>query len=119
MEGQLTLDERECGPFKWRENSLDERRRMRNDRKKRKRQQRRKEMSICKEDTIKELANCLQRETQQKERILYLARKYYLKWRQNKETQKNIQEKAAKQQLPSRFGTKPYKVRLKLKFLLS
>lgn len=92
MEGQQTLDEQKCGPFKWRENTLDERPRTRNDRKKRKRKRRRKEMSIYKEDTIKVLAKCLQRETQQKERVLYLARKYYLKWRQNKETQRNIQE---------------------------
>ena len=112
MEGQQTLDELKCGPFKWRENTLDERRRMRNDRKKRKRQRRRKEMSNYKEDTIEVLAKCLQRETKQKERVLYLARKYYLKWRETKETQRNIQKTATKHQFPSRFGTKPDKVRL-------
>ena len=41
MEGQRSLDEQQRSPFKWRKNSLVERRRMRNDRKKRKRHRRR------------------------------------------------------------------------------
>ena len=108
MEDQGTRGEQERDPFQWRKNTLDERRRMRSDRKKRKRSKIRKEMSIDKEGTIKELAKCLQRETEKKERLLYLARKYYLKWRQNKEAKRILQEKAANPRLwSSRFGTIP------------
>ena len=108
MEGQRSLDEQQRSPFKWRKNSLVEQRHMRNDRKKRKRHQRTKSKN---EYTWKADVNMdgfperLQKETKEKERFLYLARKYYLKWRQNKEIITTLQQKAAKQPSTySRFG---------------
>ena len=83
-----------------------------------KRYQRRKRMAINKEDKIKELAECLQGEIREKIRILYLARKYFLKWRQSRKENKVkkiiLQEKIAKQHLSSRFGTRPKVMALKL-----
>ena len=108
---------RQVAPLKWRGNTVGERRRMRNERKKRKRYQRRKRMAINKEDKIKELAECLQGEIREKERILYLARKYFLKWRQSRKENKVqiiLQEKIAKQHLSSRFGKRPKVMALKV-----
>lgn len=106
MEGQRSLDEQQRSPFKWRKNSLVERRRMRNDRKKRKRHQRRKNEYKWKADVNMDgFSERLRKETKEKERFLYLARKYYLKWRQNKEIITTLREKAAKQpSTSSRFG---------------
>lgn len=113
MEGKQDQGEQRR-PFKWRQNTVGERRRMRNDRKKRKRRQRRKD-DVCKwkADANVELSQRLRKESKEKERLLYLAKKYYLKWRQNKEIIKTLQERAAKQPTSSRFGTHP-KVRSKL-----
>lgn len=99
MEGQRSLDEQQRSPFEWRKNSLVERRRMRNDRKKRKRHQRRRnEEKKWKADVNMDgFSERLRKETKEKERFLYLARKYYLKWRQNKEIITTLQHKAPKQ----------------------
>lgn len=75
-------------PFKWRENTASERRRMRNERKKRKRLHRRKANDRSKLDAnavIEGLAERLHKESEQKQRLLFLARKYYLKWKTNKD----------------------------------
>ena len=106
MEGQRSLDEQQRSPFKWRKNSLVEQRRMRNDRKKRKRHQRRKNEHKLKADVNTDgFSERLQMEAKEKERFLYLARKYYLKWQENKEIIKTLQNKAAKQRsTSSRFG---------------
>ena len=79
-------------------NSLVERRRMRNDRKKRKRHQRRKNEYTWKVDANMDvLSERLRIETKEKERFLYLPRKYHLKWRQNKEIITTLQDRAVKQ----------------------
>ena len=88
----------ESSPFRWRENTLAERRRMRNDRKKRKRLQRRK----SKQHSASER---LRKEIIQKDRYLVLARKYYSKWRQINEAHKELQAKASSFSTGSRFGT--------------
>lgn len=89
--------------FRWRENTLAERRRMRNDRRKRKRLQRRKARE---HEATKAVSDRLHKETLQKDRFLYLARKYYLKWQQIKEAHKKLHAKASSTlQLGSRFGT--------------
>lgn len=94
----------ESSPFRWRENNLAERRRMRNDRKKRKRLQRTK----CKEDeALNAVSVRIQKEAIQKDRFLALARKYYLKWRQVNEAHKKLQSKANNLSMSSRFGTNP------------
>ena len=103
MEKQQIL-QHENTAFKWRKNSLKERRRMRNDRKKRKRHQRKKENEL-KADATQGLADRLRNEAKRKERLLYLARKYYLKWLQNKGALRTLQEKAARQPSSSRFGS--------------
>ena len=74
-------------------------------------------MAINKEDKIEELAECLQGEVREKERILCLARKYFLKWRQSRKQNKVkiiLQEKIAKHYLSSRFGTRPKVMALKV-----
>ena len=88
------INEEEKASFKWRKNTDDERRRMRSNRKKRKRNQRRKQ----KEATLKGLNELLEREARQNQRNLHLARKYYSKWKQNKEllSQATGQEKKTK-----------------------
>lgn len=93
-------------PFEWRENTASERRRMRNQRKKRKRLQKRKGNDECKQKTnaiIDGLARRLRKESEQNRRLLFLARKYYLKWRTNKDLL--IREKSRKPTSTSRFGT--------------
>ncbi|KAJ7377219.1 spindle assembly checkpoint kinase [Desmophyllum pertusum] len=98
----------ESSPFRWRENNLAERRRMRNDRKKRKRLQRTK----CKEDeALNAVSVRIQKEAIQKDRFLALARKYYLKWRQVNEAHKKLQSKANNLSMSSRFGTNPRDIR--------
>lgn len=75
-------------PFKWRENTASERRRMRNERKKRKRLQKRKANDHSKLEAnavIEGLAERLHKELEQNQRLLFLARKYYLKWKTNKD----------------------------------
>ena len=105
MEGERSIVELQRSPFKWRKNSLVERRRMRNDRKKRKRNQRRIECTWKADVNMDGFSERLRKETKKKERFLYLARKYYLKWRQSKEIVTTLQHKAAKQpSTSSRFG---------------
>lgn len=75
-------------PFKWRENTASERRRMRNERKKRKRLQKRKANDHSKLEAnavIEGLAERLHKELEQNQRLLFLPRKYYLKWKTNKD----------------------------------
>ena len=105
MEGERSIVELQRSPFKWRKNSLVERRRVRNDRKKRKRNQRRIERTWKADVNMDGFSERLRKETKKKERFLYLARKYYLKWRQSKEIVTTLQHKAAKQpSTSSRFG---------------
>ena len=79
--------------FHWQDNTLIERRRMRNDRKKRKRLLSRKRNRKTKADAIiKGLVDRLKNESRQKERLRFLARKYYDKWKQNKEVVKSVRE---------------------------
>ena len=87
--------------FRWCENTLAERRRMRNDRKKQKRLQRRK---VKEDEAMKAVSDCIHKETLQKDPFLYLARKYYLKWQQINEAHKKLQAKASTLPLGSRFG---------------
>ena len=84
-------------PFEWRDNTASERRRMRNQRKKRKRLQRRKgndEFKLKTDAVIDDLARRLRKELEQNRRLLFLARKYYLKWKTNKDLL--IREKSRK-----------------------
>lgn len=93
-------------PFEWRDNTASERRRMRNQRKKRKRLQRRKgndEFKLKTDAVIDDLARRLRKELEQNRRLLFLARKYYLKWKTNKDLL--IREKSRKLTSTSRFGT--------------
>ena len=103
MEGNET----DGSPFKWRENTASERRRMRNQRKKRKRLQRRKgndEYELKANAVIEGLAERLRKESEQKQRLLFLARKYYLKWKANKDLL--LREKSRQLLSASRFGTR-------------
>ena len=94
-------------PFQWQDNTLTERRRMRNDRKKKKRLQSRRGHRKSKADAVIEgLAARLQKESQQRERLLFLARKYYEKWKQNKVIMKSPREDTMKLPSFSRFGTR-------------
>lgn len=80
---------------------------MRNDRKKKKRLQSRRGHRKSKADAvIKGLAARLQKESQQRERLLFLARKYYEKWKQNKVIMKSPWEDTMKLPSFSRFGTR-------------
>ena len=81
----------EARKFRWRENTLAERRRKRNDIKKRKRLQRRK---VREDEATKAVSDRLHKETLQKDRFLYLARKYYLKWQQINEAHKKTSSKS-------------------------
>jgi len=74
---------------------------MRNDRKKRKRLQKRK---LKDDEARKAVYDRIHRETLQKDRFLYLARKYYLRWQQINEAHKKLQAKASTLPLGSRFG---------------
>lgn len=65
MEKQQILQHKNT-TFKWRKNSLTERRHMRNDRKKRKWHQREKENEL-KADAVQGLAGCLRNEAKRKE----------------------------------------------------
>lgn len=83
-------------PFRWRQNTIAERRRMRNDRKKRKRLQRKK---------FPQFPNAYISKPCRMIDSLYLARKYYLKWQKINEAYWKIQAKASTLTLGSRFGT--------------
>ena len=115
MEGNET----EGSPFKWRENTAGERRRVRNQRKKRKRLQKKKgndeyELKLVKANAaIEGLAERLGKESELKQRLLFLARKYYLKWKANKDLL--LREKSRQVLSASRFGTRT-KVSLKVIF---
>ena len=89
---------------------------MRNDRKKRKRLLSRKGNRKS-NAVIKGLVERLQNESQQKERFLFLARKYYEKWKQNKEVMKSARENTVALPSFSRFGTQA-KVTLNIFFNL-
>lgn len=94
-------------PFKWRENTATERRRMRKQGKKRKRLQRRKEYDKCKfkaNAVIEGLTDRLRIETKQRKRLLFLARKYYLKWKENKDLL--LRRNGGNLPSASRFGTR-------------
>ena len=94
-------------PFQWRDNTLTERRCMRNDGKKRKRLLSRKGNRKSKSGAvIKGLVERLQNESRQKERLRFLARKYYEKWKQNKEVLKSARENTVTLPSTSRFGTR-------------
>ena len=92
--------------FQWRQNTSSQRRRMRNDRKKRKRLQGRKRKSNPKVNAVVEdLTERLRNESEQRERLLLLARKYYSKWKQSKDALKSFRASTVKMPSFSRFGT--------------
>lgn len=85
-------DQTKMAPFKWRKNSTKEVRHMRNQRKKRKRLQKKNipSVTVAKEN----YERLIQKEQAQKGRFLFLARKYYLKWKAVKEAHRNLRAKA-------------------------
>lgn len=108
-------EQKKRAPFKWRENTATERRRMRNQRTKRKRLQRRKENDKCtfKANAVMEgLTDRLRVETKQRERLLFLARKYYLKWKENKDLL--FRKNGGNLPSASRFGTRTKVSKIKL-----
>ena len=85
------LIERKWHRFMWRKNSTKEVRHMRNQRKKRKRLQKKNIPSVT---AAKEnYERLIQKEQAQKGRFLFLARKYYLKWKAVKEAHRNLHAK--------------------------
>ena len=109
-------EQKKRAPFKWRENTATERRRMRNQRTKRKRLQRRKKKNYkCKfkaNAVIEGLTDRLRVETKQRERLLFLARKYYLKWKENKDLL--FRKNGGNLPSASRFGTRTKVSKIKL-----